>query len=202
MKKLYLPAESEDTATTSLEIGDYDPIYDMSYPQIGEASRYLHKSQGMGNDIPVEPRQFHLELVDHSVDDDGDLFSGIPYDFNDWADLVTNQGLSNQLSKLQQKLDTIVDAYPNRDDIFPEAHQTLKDIQKVMKKTKNTNLDADLKHDLIHKLEIKEDQLNEVSLITSSLNIETTLNSPVLTQGEQTTATVKEIGRASCRERV
>src|SRR5690625_2494348 len=191
MKKLYLPAESEDTATTSLEIGDYDPIYDMSYPQIGEASRYLHKSQGMGNDIPVEPRQFHLELVDHSVDDDGDLFSGIPYDFNDWADLVTNQGLSNQLSKLQQKLDTIVDAYPNRDDIFPEAHQTLKDIQKVMKKTKNTNLDADLKHDLIHKLEIKEDQLNEVSLITSSLNIETTLNSPVLTQGEQTTATVK-----------
>src|SRR5699024_2415369 len=60
-----------------------------------------------------------------------------------------------------------------------------------MEKTENTNLDADLKHDLIHKLEIKEEQLNEVSLVSSSLDIETTLNSPVLTQGEQTTATVK-----------
>src|SRR5699024_3982478 len=191
MKKLYLPAESEDTATTSIEIGDFDPIYDMSYPQIGEASRYLHKSQGMGNDVPVEPRQFHLELVGHSVDDNGDFFSGIPYDFNDWADLVTNQGLSNQLSKLQRKLDTLVDAYPNRDDIYPEAHQALKDIKNVMKKTENSNLDANLKHDLMHKLEIKEDQLNEVSLVTSNLDIETTLNSPVLTQGEQTTATIK-----------
>ncbi|MDY0409317.1 hypothetical protein [Paracerasibacillus soli] len=38
MKKFYLPAASAETATTSIEIGDYDPIYDMSYPQIGEAS--------------------------------------------------------------------------------------------------------------------------------------------------------------------
>src|SRR5699024_9309383 len=101
------------------------------------------------------------------------------------------QGLSNQLSKLQRKLDTLVDAYPNRDDIYPESHQALKDIKSVMKKTENSNLDANLKHDLMHKLEIKEDQLNEVSLVTSNLDIETTLNSPVLTQGEQTTATIK-----------
>lgn len=36
VKKLYLPAESEDTSTTSIEIGDYDPIYGMSYPQLGD----------------------------------------------------------------------------------------------------------------------------------------------------------------------
>lgn len=192
MKKLYLPAESEATATTSIEIGDYDPIYDMSYPQIGEASRYLHKSQGMGRDVPVEPRPFHLELIENAVNsENGELFSGIPYDFNDWADLVTDQGLSNQLTKLQQKLDTIVDSYPNHEAIFPESHQALKDVQKVIKKTEKSKLDADLKHDLLHKLEIKEEQLNEVSLVASGLEVETTLNSPVLTQGEQTTATVK-----------
>src|SRR5690625_6009787 len=106
MKKLYLPAESEDTATTSLEIGDYDPIYDMSYPQIGEASRYLHKSQGMGRDVPVEPRQFHLEVVGNTVDgDEAELFSGIPYDFNDWADLVSDQDLSDQYTNLIEKLE-------------------------------------------------------------------------------------------------
>src|SRR5699024_1205679 len=161
MTKLYLHAESEDTATTSSELGHFDPLYVMSYPQIGEPPRYWHKRHGMGNDVPVAPRQFHLELVGHSVDDNGDFFSGIPYDFHDWADLVTNQGSSNQLSKLQRKLDTLVDAYPNRDDIYPEAHQALKDIKNVTNKQENSNLDANLKHDLMHKLEIKEDQLNE-----------------------------------------
>jgi len=195
MKKLYLPAESEETSTISIEIGDYDPIYDMSYPQLGEASRYLHKSQGMGRDVPIEPIQTHLELVESSVDegelDDDDLFAGIPYDFNDWAKLVTNNGLSNQLAKLQQKLDTIVDAYPNRKKIFPEAHQALKDVQKVMKKTENSKLDTELKDDLLHKLELKEEQLNEVSLVSSSLEVETTMNSDVLTQGEKTAVTME-----------
>lgn len=194
MKKLYLPAESESTATTSIEIGDYDPIYDMSYPQLGETSRYLHKSQGMGRDLPVEPRQTHLELLKSSVNEsisEDELFTGIPYDFNDWADLVTNNGLSNQLTKLQQKLDTIVDAYPNREEIFPEAHQALKDVQKLINKTKNSKLNPELENDLLHKLELKEEQLNEVSLVASSLDIETMMDSDVLTQGEQTTVTVE-----------
>src|SRR5699024_490233 len=188
----YLPAESEETATTSLEIGDYDPIYDMSYPQIGEASRYLHKSQGMGRDVPIEPRQFHLELTSSAVDgEESDLFSGIPYDFNEWADLVSNEDLSDQLTNLQEKLDTIIDSYPNAEEIFPEAHEALEDVQHVMENTEESNLDEELKHDLLHKLELKEEQLNEVSFVASGLEIETTLHSPVLAQGEQTTATVK-----------
>src|SRR5699024_2353824 len=133
MRKLYLPAESEDTATTSIEIGDYDPIYDMSYPQIGEASRYLHKSQGMGRDVPVEPRQFHLELVGNAVDGEvTDLFSGIPYDFNDCAHHISKYSLSDQLLNVQRKLDIIIDSYPNREEIFPETTEALKDVQNVM----------------------------------------------------------------------
>ena len=46
----------------------------MSYPQLGEASRYMHKSQGMGNDIPVEPRQVHLELIDSAVSAENPIF--------------------------------------------------------------------------------------------------------------------------------
>src|SRR5699024_10848077 len=101
------------------------------------------------------------------------------------------QNLSDQLTNLQEKLDMIIDSYPNREEIFPEAHEALKDVQNVMENTESSDLDADLKRDLLHKLEIKEEQLNEVSLVASGLEVETTLNSPVLTQGEQTTATVK-----------
>lgn len=192
-KKLYLPADSEETATTSIEIGDYDPIYDMSYPQLGEASRYLHKSQGMGQDVPVEPKQTNLELTKSAVetsDKDDELFKGIPYDFNDWSDLVDNKGLSNQLAKLQDKLDTIVNDYPNREEILPEAHQALKDVDKIMKKTKNSKLDQAVQNELQHKLELKKEQLNEVSLVASGLEVETTMATNVLTQGEQTTVTM------------
>ena len=101
IKKFYLPA-NENTATTSIEIGDYDPIYDMSYPQLGEASRYLHKSQGMGNDIPVAPRKSHLKLIKSAIDTDStDLFAGVPYDFHEWADLIPASNLNKQLDTLK-----------------------------------------------------------------------------------------------------
>lgn len=67
-EKLYLPVSSANQATTSIEIGKYDPIYKMTYPQLGEQSRYLHKSQGMGSDIPAAPRQIHLDLKQSAVD--------------------------------------------------------------------------------------------------------------------------------------
>src|SRR5690625_8035338 len=87
-KKLYLPSGVNDDITHSFEIGDIDPIYDMTYPQIGEESRALHKSQGMGRDLPVEPRQFNLELIDNATGESEDFFSGIPYDFNEWAEVT------------------------------------------------------------------------------------------------------------------
>src|SRR5699024_11375067 len=59
----YLPSGDDNDVTHSFEIGIVDPVYDMTYPQIGEESRSLHKSQGMGVDLPVEPRQFNLELI-------------------------------------------------------------------------------------------------------------------------------------------
>ncbi|WP_370642443.1 FIMAH domain-containing protein [Virgibacillus salidurans] len=192
IKKLYLPAESEETATTSIEIGDYDPIYGMTYPQLGEESRYLHKSQGMGNDIPAEPRQTHLELVKSSGDSENDdLFSSIPYNLNDWAEIVPKKGLGNQLEKLQQEIETIIELYPNRDEIFPATQNAIKDVQKVLKMTKNTDMDESTKNDLVHKLELKKEQLQQVSFVSSSLNVETTIDSEVLTQGEETQVTME-----------
>ena len=132
IKKLYLPAESQNTATTSIEIGDYDPIYQMSYPQLGEASRYLHKSQGMGRDLPVEPRQAHLELIDIAVDtESNDLFAGIPYDLKEWAQVVPQNNLRVHLQKLQNELDDIIKLYPERELILPKSQRALTDIHKL-----------------------------------------------------------------------
>ncbi|WP_156290601.1 NEW3 domain-containing protein [Oceanobacillus salinisoli] len=191
IKKLYLPAESQETATTSIEIGDYDPIYGMTYPQLGEESRYMHKSQGMGNNIPAEPRQFHLELVNSVTSmNDTDLFTGVPYDFNEWAETITNEKIQVELKELQQDLESIIEEYPNRSAILPKSQKALKDVQSITNLLEKANIKEATKNDLLHKLELKEEQLQQVSFVASSLKVDTTIDSNVLTQGEQTQVTV------------
>ena len=75
-----------------------NPIYGMSYPQLGEASRYLHKSQGMGNDIPVASRLSHLKLIHSAVEtNSNNLFAGVPYDFHAWADIIPAANVSEKV---------------------------------------------------------------------------------------------------------
>ncbi|MFJ5761976.1 NEW3 domain-containing protein [Neobacillus sp. NPDC093182] len=191
IKKFYLPADNA-TATTSIEIGDFDPIYGMSYPQIGEASRYLHKSQGMGNDIPVSPRQAHLKLVESAVKTDShDLFSGVPYDFHAWADIVPAANVSEQLDSLQNQLEEIIKLYPDRTSILPQSQKALGAVQKLISSTQSENLAANVKNDLLHKLEQKAEQLQQVSFVSSNLNVDLEIGSYVLTQGEKTQVTLK-----------
>ncbi|MBT2678764.1 PIG-L family deacetylase [Bacillus sp. ISL-35] len=194
IKKLFLPAESKDTATTSIEIGMYDPIYQMSYPQLGEASRYMHKSQGMGNDIPVAPRETHLELLYSAVDtnNSNELFAGVPYDLAEWAKTLPKNAnsLSVQYTKLQDQLEFIIDSYPDRDAVFTQTQKALKDVTRLQKKTENAKLDDELKTDLLHKLSLKEEQLQTASFVSSSLDVKAEAASTVLTKGQDTTVTV------------
>lgn len=189
VKKFYLPAESEDTSTTSVEIGDYDPIYEMSYPQLGQKSRYMHKSQGMGIDVPVEPKQFHLELVKsiypQNKEDDG-IFDNIPYDFNDWATVISDNSIRSGLENLQQELDEIIDLYPDREAILPNSQDALKNVRKLIDKVEKRDTDPSAMNDLLHKLKLKEEQLQEVSLVASGLDVNTTLDSEEVTRGEST----------------
>ncbi|PAE44318.1 NEW3 domain-containing protein [Bacillus sp. 7884-1] len=191
IKKFYLPANA-GTATTSIEIGDFDPIYGMSYPQLGEASRYLHKSQGMGNDIPVAPRLSHQKLIKSAVQtDSNDLFAGIPYDFHAWADIIPAANISEQLDTLQNQLEGIIKLYPDREAILPESQKALGAVQKLIASTNSAKLDASVKNDLLHKLELKAEQLQQVSFVSSSLAVDMEISSYVLTQGEKTQVAVK-----------
>lgn len=195
VKKLYLPAESKDTATTSIEIGMYDPIYKMTYPQLGEESRYMHKSQGMGNDIPAEPRQVHLELIKTAVETNksSNLFAGIPYNFKEWAQKLPKQekDLQVHFTKLQESLDSIISAYPSNDQVFDKTQKALKDVRQIQKKTEKAKLDPQVKADLLHKLSLKEEQLQIASMESAELSVEATPETAVLTKGQKTTVKVK-----------
>ncbi|WP_230130040.1 PIG-L family deacetylase [Bacillus sp. CECT 9360] len=194
VKKLYLPAASKETATTSIEIGMYDPVYKLTYPQLGEHSRYMHKSQGMGSDIPAAPRQTHLELLDSAVDTKGskDLFAGIPYNFTEWANTLPDneKSFKTQLTELQRDLDSIIASYPNSKQVFDQTQNALKDVQKLINKTKKAKLKPQLEADLLHKLSLKRQQLQSVSFVSSKLKVTAKAASTVLTKGQKTTVQV------------
>ncbi|MFJ7936687.1 NEW3 domain-containing protein [Sporosarcina sp. NPDC096371] len=192
--KHYLPADSAAKATLSLEIGMYDRVYGMSYPQLGEASRYLHKSQGMGNDILVAPRAVHFELKNSAVPSktDDSLFAGIPYDLSDWGIelLDADKKIAKQLIALQYELEKTQQAYPNRSDVFDLSQKSLQEVRKAIKSVNASKLPEATKVKLRSKLHVKDEQLQEVSYVSSGVELIATLPDNVLSQGEKTVATL------------
>jgi len=188
IKKLYMPVESKTPTSTSIEIGAYNPLYGMTYPQLGEKSRAMHKTQGMGIDLAAEPRQFHLELSQSitNKENPNNLFAGIPYDFNAWAQTLPKQhNLTGDLIQLQQALDGIIAVYPNRQEVFEQSTKALKTIQQLINKTEVASLEVAMKFNLLHKLRLKAQQLTETSFIAASLHIEAKAETTILTKGQQ-----------------
>ncbi|MBT2647298.1 PIG-L family deacetylase [Bacillus sp. ISL-34] len=206
VKKLYLPVSSADQATTSIEIGKYDPIYNMTYPQLGEQSRYLHKSQGMGSDIPAAPRQIHLDLKQSAVDakNQSDLFAGVPYNFTEWAEKLPRSAskLKGEFKYLQRNLDAVIAAYPNEKRVFSTSQNALSNVRSITAQVKKAKLSPAIKNDLLHKLSLKEEQLQNVSYVSSGLEVQANAASKILTKGQNTyvTVTVKNNGKQTLKK--
>lgn len=187
VKKLYLPAES-DNATTFVEVGMYDPVYDMTYPQLGEKSRYLHKSQGMGNDIPAGPETINLRLA-KSVKDipaEEDFFDGLAYDFSEIATQLTNKPLRAKMKHFQKSLEKVIDQYPNRDKALKKAHIALNEANKLESNIQNSDLQEKVKEDILFRLNVKQQQLADVSKVASNLQVKTVVEDATLVQNGQT----------------
>ncbi|MFD2922336.1 PIG-L family deacetylase [Halobacillus naozhouensis] len=193
VKKLYLPANSEK-ATTSLEIGKKDPIYGMTYPQLGEKSRYLHKSQGMGEDIPAEPETVHLKLAKSvtEIPSKEGMFDGLAYDFKEISARLKNghPAVSAKLTHFQKTLDKVIEQYPDRSQALKKSHVALKEVRRLQSKIEESGLKAKEKEDILFRLDVKEKQLTEVSKVASSLEVETMVEDATLVQDGQTKVTV------------
>lgn len=193
-RKAYLPAESEDSSDFSVEIGDYDEIYGMTYPQLGEESRYLHKSQGMGNDIPAEPRQTHFEIVGEELlledNHDNPILNGIPTNFEDWAELIDHDELAEAYETLHEQLMATIESYPSSADVYEDSAIALETVRQLQDETEAAPLDEDLQDDLLHKLSVKEEQLQLANYTAAKLDITLDIDSPVLVQGQNATVSV------------
>ncbi|GAK03712.1 hypothetical protein JCM19037_2055 [Geomicrobium sp. JCM 19037] len=170
--KFYLPG-TEETETLNFNIGIYDPIYEKTYPQLGEESRFLHRSQGMGRDLPIEDFFQSLNLAGSQVseEDEEDIFTGLAFDLREYGKTLDNRSWENRLARLQTSLDEVVATYPDREGVYVEAVQSLREVRSAQHIADRQNMDTDL----LERLDVKEAQLQRV--VDESGEVEVTVTS-------------------------
>lgn len=196
VKKLYLPANEKDY-TVSVPVGTYDEIYGASYVQLGEESRFMHKSQGMGR-VYDEGPSFNYYKLDQAVvpikKKETDFFDGIVYTFADLAKEVAGQSggdkVANDLQKLQKDADEVISAYPRFEAVAKEVHEMLADVEKSVRDVQSSHLPAEAKTDVLHRLGVKQAQLNKASAESLSLVTKVKPETGELVAGQTTKVTV------------
>ncbi|OXM86236.1 NEW3 domain-containing protein [Paenibacillus rigui] len=180
VKKLYVPASSKDYSVV-VPIGDYNEIYGASYLQLGEESRFMHKSQGMGRNYdegPAKPDLFsnYYKLQSSTTalkDKETDFFDGIAYTFEDLAKEIDTKGKDNKVTKdlrvLQSDSEKVIAAYPSFAGVAKEVHAMKADVQNALADVNASNLDNATKVDLLYRLRVKEEQLNKASMEAASV---------------------------------
>lgn len=194
VKKLYLPASEKDY-TVSVPVGTYDEIYGASYVQLGEESRFMHKSQGMGRVYDEGPSFNYYKLDQAAVpikDKETDFFDGIAYTFDDLAKEVTAEsgGIADELKQLQKDADEVIAAYPHFAAVAKEVHEMLADVQKTTADVKAAKLSAAAKTDLLNRLDVKASQLTKASAEALSLVTKVKPETGELVAGQTTKVTV------------
>ena len=194
IKKLYVPAEDSGKETCSLEIGLHSPIHGQTYPQLGEQSRLAHRTQGMGKRIiPSSPRAFPLELIDSIVSSKqtDSFFAGIAFSFRDYAAAVKDPNINAKLHQLQNKLDAVITAFPDREAILALTGEALAAVDELIVITAKTSLETSQKEELLYKLKRKTVQLQKAGFAAASLSLETVVAYPVLSRGRDTRLRLK-----------
>jgi len=181
VKKLYVPASAKDY-DVRVPVGEYDEIYGASYLQLGEESRFMHKSQGMGRHYDEGPSYNYYKLEKSVVPEntgntakekEPDFFEGIAYTFDDLAEEVKKAAgggkLAAELSALQKDADRVIAAYPSFARVAEEVHAMLADVRKTKAVVEASGLERAVKQDVLHRLEVKENQLSKASAEALSL---------------------------------
>lgn len=197
-KKLYVPG-TEKAYDVSLPVNEYNELYGASYAQLGEESRYMHKSQGMGRQVDEGQGTAYYTLqasADGKKDEKpaASLFGGIAFTFDDLAKEIDAKGKDNkvakQLNTLQKDASEVIAAYPAFAEVAREVHEMKADVQTAVELVKSSSLDSSAKNDLLHRLDVKERQLNKASQEATSVVVKVKPETGELIPGQTTKVTV------------
>ena len=187
VRKVYVPAHPHEVdgdvylsteagePTVVVDVGMVDDLMGLSYLELGERSRRLHMSQGMGRPVLPGPHPVYAELVYRAPElagaDDGDLFAGLPRTVGDLACLVPGEwgALAEALRRIQDGIDAMAGALPRREEVLRLVHRTLADVRVALGLLEGLN--GPLAADIRSRLSVKQRQLTEASAIAALLAV-------------------------------
>lgn len=166
-RKLYESVGEKDGKVV-IPVGTYDPIYGRSYVQLGEESRFMHKSQGMGTVYAPGPVNNFVRLVDAAVpvsETEKSIFDGLPYTVADLASQLPDgfESLAAMLELVQVRLDATVQAFPSYEAVAHNAHRALSAVRTAIQTFDASDVPYLTRIDIVHRLKVKEEQLGAVS---------------------------------------
>ncbi|MEW8979951.1 MAG: NEW3 domain-containing protein [Symbiobacterium sp.] len=204
IKKVYLPASGgggsiygqgqQLTANVSIPVGEYDPVLGASYVQLGEESRFYHKSQGMGEIVPEGPRSEVYHLAASAVpvkSQESSMFDGLPQTVGDLAGLVSDRSVASALQELQAHIDAALDAYPDNAAVARALRDALVSVRAARELVvSRIGLEDELGYDIDYRLAMKEKQIQRA--LAQSLLLVTRLQADEyeLTRGGTATLTL------------
>ncbi|GEB34634.1 NEW3 domain-containing protein [Brevibacillus sp. FSL K6-0770] len=196
MKKLYVPVMDNEDYHVAVPVGEYDQNYGSSYVQLGERSRFMHKTQGMGVHYDEGPTYNYYRLdasVVPAAEKERDFFAGLPFTFADLARSVAQKGeseLARILDTMHDAANEVLSAYPRFAEVASRVHRMKALLHAVQLAVPGSSLDEETKTDLLFRLGIKEAQLNRASAEALSLVVKIKPETGEWVPGQTTTVTV------------
>ncbi len=210
VKKLYLPAWSgagdaydddlpPPAETLRIDANGDDPISGMSWAQIGQLSRAFHRTQGMGRWVPYgASNTWPLHLARTVVDSAGNgLTDGLCATMADLAVVVADHKVAALLKKAQSACDEAIATFPDFDRVLETALRAITAIR-----TATDLCPASAREDIIHRLDLKQQQLSHVIRLAAGADAQASLARDMVRPGETTQISIETRGEKATAQLV
>lgn len=192
VQKLYLPAwsgtgtaydddEPPPPATVSLDSGARDPVTGATYAQIGQWSRLLHATQGMGDWIEPGPAPCPLHrafLAQGLPNQEDTIVDGLPDGVGGLAALTGPGAAADALAVAHQALEAALDGWPHPEQVAVAAAAGLTAVTAARTACPDHARDA-----VDHRLARKERELSRVLYEACNIDIRATAQAPFISPG-------------------
>lgn len=169
-------------ATLTIPARGRDPITGWSFAQIGQQSRVMHATQGMGRWVPAgSETDFPLHLAhSHVAGPDTELASGLAATLRD----LDVPAIAADLGLAQDGCDSALAAFPDAASVLSHASAALVALRRAI-----ANCPAEVLPEIGHKLYRKEQQLTKAIQIAAGVDARGRLADDILHPGDTTTWT-------------
>lgn len=195
VRKVYLPANpgggsgevylstEPGEPTVVVDVGEFDEVLGVSYEQLGEASRFLHRSQGMGRMVAPGPRHVYAQLVYRTAPAgqphrqgrkrvrERSMFDGLPYTVADLAGSLPDgyETIAAALKRIQDSIDAVQAAFPERAQVVKAVHRAMAQVRALLADLEGSGLPEPIADDLRFRLGVKERELATASAAAALL---------------------------------